>query len=98
MDSPLRATGGLEKSCSPLRYAPRQADPDYLIDLRAVYQMPHRELSLATMPALLLPCKGRYGLTDYEKIYCADQRRGLDIFDLRGIDRRRGFLAVVRPD
>lgn len=60
--------------------------------------MPHRELSLATMPALLLPCKGRYGLTDYEKIYCADQRRGLDIFDLRGIDRRRGFLAVVRPD
>ena len=41
---------------------------------------------------------GRYGLTDYEKIFCADLKRGEDIFALRGIDRARGCIVVVRPD
>jgi hypothetical protein len=50
------------------------------------------------MPALLLPAKGRYGLRDYEKVFCPDLKNGLDIFDLRGIDRKQGALVVVRPD
>jgi phenol 2-monooxygenase len=50
------------------------------------------------MPAFLLPQKGRYGLRDYEKIFCPDLKSGQDIFDLRGIDRQRGCLVVVRPD
>jgi len=37
------------------------------------------------MPPLLLPQKGRYGLRDYEKIFCADGKSGQDIFALRGI-------------
>ena len=32
----------------------------------------HHELASKTMPSLLLPPKGRYGLRDYEKIFCAD--------------------------
>jgi len=50
------------------------------------------------MSALLLPRKGRYGLQDYEKIFCADLKSGQDIFDMRGIDRQAGCMVVVRPD
>jgi phenol 2-monooxygenase len=50
------------------------------------------------MPAFLLPRKGRYSLCDYEKMFCPDLKHGQDIFDLRGIDRQRGCLVVVRPD
>jgi phenol 2-monooxygenase/3-hydroxybenzoate 4-monooxygenase len=45
-----------------------------------------------------VPPKGRYGLRDYEKIFCPDLKNGPDIFDLRGIDRAQGALVVVRPD
>jgi phenol 2-monooxygenase (NADPH) len=50
------------------------------------------------MPALLLPGKGRYGLQDYEKIFCADVEGGHDIYSMRGIDRQAGCMVVVRPD
>jgi phenol 2-monooxygenase len=50
------------------------------------------------LPSILLPRKGRFGLIDYEKAYSPDLRSGADIFDLRGIDRERGALVVVRPD
>ena len=83
---------------SPHRYATQCADYDSLIGIREVFQISHRELLLATMPTLLIPRKVRYGLIDYEKIFCADPRRGPDKFDLRGIDRERGALVVVRPD
>ena len=50
------------------------------------------------MPSLLVPSKGRYGLRDYEKMFCPDRRLGQDIFDLRGIDRDQGCIVIVRPD
>ena len=68
------------------------------IDLRAVFQQWHRDLAVDAMPARLLPPSGRLRLTDYEKVFCADRRSTPDIFDLRGIDRDRGALVVVRPD
>jgi phenol 2-monooxygenase len=84
---------------SPIRrFTPQGADIDSVIDLRAVFQQGHRTLALEAMPALLLPAKGRHGLRDYEKMFCADLRPGQDIFDLRGIDRSRGCIVVVRPD
>ena len=73
-------------------------DIDALIDLRAVYQQGFRRLEHARMHPLLRPPKGRYGLTDYEKVFCSDLKRGEDIFDLRAIDRDRGCVVVVRPD
>jgi phenol 2-monooxygenase len=63
-----------------------------------VFQQAHRDLALEAMPALLLPKKGRYGLHDYEKMFCADLKSGQDIFALRGIDRKAGCIVVVRPD
>jgi phenol 2-monooxygenase len=88
-----------ESPDSPVRrYTPAEADIDSVIDVRAVFQQGHRELSLEAMPSFLLPGKGRYGLRDYEKLFCPDLKSGNDIFDMRGIDREHGAMVVVRPD
>ena len=80
------------------RFTPTTADIDSVIDLRAVFQAPHREMAVEALPDLLLPRKGRYGLIDYEKAFCPDLKSGVDIFDHRGIDRQLGAVLVVRPD
>ncbi|WP_346037246.1 hypothetical protein [Brevibacterium picturae] len=74
------------------------ADPDAVFDVRAIFQQNHRDLSVESMPQFLLPRKGRFGLIDHEKMFCADLRTGPDIFDVRGIDRSAGALVIVRPD
>ncbi|MFA6267362.1 MAG: FAD-binding monooxygenase [Pseudolabrys sp.] len=86
-------------SASPVRkYTPAGADPDSVIDVRAVVQQAHRDLDIGAMPALLLPEKGKFGLRDYEKVFAPDLKSGRDIFAMRGIDRDRGCLVIVRPD
>ncbi|MEM5403260.1 FAD-binding monooxygenase [Paraburkholderia unamae] len=75
---------------------PEGADIDSVLDLRAVLQQPHREVRMESLPDLLRPKKGRYGLVDYEKAFTSDT--SADIFDARGIDRGRGALVIVRPD
>ncbi|UFZ04367.1 FAD-binding monooxygenase [Bradyrhizobium ontarionense] len=88
-----------EDAASPVRrYTSAGADIDSVIDLRAVFQQGHRELAIETMPELLVPKKGRYGLTDYEKMFCPDLKSGQDIFAIRGVDRKAGCMVVVRPD
>jgi phenol 2-monooxygenase len=79
------------------RFLPAGADVDSVVDVRAVFRQGHSELSLDAMPAILLPQKGRYGLRDYEKMFCVDRKSGQDIFDMRGIDRA-GCMVIVRPD
>jgi phenol 2-monooxygenase/3-hydroxybenzoate 4-monooxygenase len=104
LDQPERGLLGLcrflqESPDSPVRrYTRPGQDPDAVFDLRAIFQQPHGEIAIERLPAILLPRKGRYGLRDYEKLYCPDPKRGPDIFDLRGIDRTGGALVVVRPD
>jgi phenol 2-monooxygenase len=88
-----------ESRTSPIRrYTPRSGDIDGVIDLRAVFQQDHRDLAIEAMPPMLLPSKGRYGLYDYEKMFCPDLKSGQDVFTMRGIDRRAGCMVVVRPD
>jgi len=88
-----------DSPASPLRrYTKPGTDIDAVIDLRAILQQPHREVAVEALPSLLLPRKGRLGLIDYEKVFCPDLKSGQDIFDLRGIDRERGCLVIVRPD
>ncbi|MFT3664531.1 FAD-dependent monooxygenase [Piscinibacter sp.] len=86
-------------AASPLRRhtAPGE-DVDAVIDVRAVFPQDFRALEYGAMPTLLRPRVGRYGLTDYEKVFCADTKRGEDVFALRGIDRAAGCIVVVRPD
>ncbi len=81
-----------------LRCTAAGEDIDAVIDVRAVFQQPHRELALEAMHPFLVPAKGRYGLRDYEKMFCPDFKGGSDIFDMRGIDRAHGCMVVVRPD
>jgi len=84
---------------SPVRtYTPADEDIDTVIDLRAVFQQNHHELAIEAMPSLLLPRKGRFKLCDYEKMFSPDLKNGHDIFTMRGIDRARGCIVVVRPD
>jgi phenol 2-monooxygenase (NADPH) len=106
-DDPTASGSGIRRLCdflaedkeSPVRkYTPRGEDIDAVIDVRAVFQQAHRDLAIEAMPPLLLPRKGRYGLRDYEKVFCADSKGGNDIFSMRGVDRKAGCVVVVRPD
>jgi phenol 2-monooxygenase len=84
---------------SPLRRSTApDADIDAVIDVRAILQVAHRDVVLSELPPLMLPRKGKLGLIDYEKVFCADPRSGRDIFDLRRIDRELGCVVIVRPD
>ncbi len=88
---------------SPLRrYTPAGADADAIFDVRCVFQQSHHQLVITAMPELLFPHKGRFGLRDYEKAFCALAGTPLqpsqDIYSMRRIDRTQGCLVVVRPD
>jgi phenol 2-monooxygenase (NADPH) len=106
-EDPTDPSSGLQSLCaflemsaqSPVRkYTPAGDDIDSVIDVRAVFQQDHRQIQIEAMPAYLLPRKGKYGLCDYEKMFCADVKSSRDIFDARGIDRSSGCIVVVRPD
>jgi len=88
----------LASDASPVRrFTPAGAEPDSVIDIRAIFQQGHRHLDVDTMPAVLLPRKGGFGLVDYEKMFCPDPT-ATDIFDVRRVNRELGCLIVVRPD
>ena len=106
-DSPTARSSRLWKLCDHLeispdspvrRYTPAGSDIDSVIEVIAICQQAHDEVSLMALPPLLIPQKGRFGLIDYEKLFGPDVKRGIDIFDLRAIDRKRGALVIVRPD
>jgi phenol 2-monooxygenase (NADPH) len=106
-EDPAMPNSGIRALCdflaeaqdSPVRkYTPDGDDIDAVIDVRAVFQQDHHALAVEAMPSFLLPQKGRYGLRDYEKMFCADPGSGNDIFTMRGIDRESGCMVVVRPD
>ncbi len=79
------------------RFTPPGTDVDSTIDVRAVVQQGHREVDLNNLPELLRPAKGRYGLVDYEKVFCPDLERADDVFEMRDVDRA-GAIVLVRPD
>ncbi|MGH3744421.1 MAG: FAD-dependent monooxygenase, partial [Mycobacteriales bacterium] len=88
----------LDSDKSPItRFTPLGAEPDSVIDLRAVLQQGHRELVVDALPPNLLPRKGPFGLIDYEKVFCPDPA-ATDIFEERTVDRDHGCLIMVRPD
>ena len=89
----------LETDKSPIkRFTPSNDDIDSVIDVRAIFQQGHRDLAVNEMPPVLLPKKGRFGLIDYEKMFCPDLKSGTGIFEMRGVDRQQGCMVVVRPD
>lgn len=100
-DSPVRKLCAWlgEAPNSPLNYQVRKAqDIDAVVDVRGVFQQRHRDLASTELPPLLFPTKGRLGLRDYEKAFCALPDATQDIYEMRGINRTRGCMVVVRPD
>jgi phenol 2-monooxygenase len=80
-------------------FTPEGADVDSVIDVRGVLQQGHASLNINDMPSIVWPQKGRLGLRDYEKVFCAEAVMGhMDIFTARQIDREKGCVVVVRPD
>ena len=71
---------------------------DAIFDVRAVFQQSHHQLPITAMPELLFPHKGRLGMRDYEKAYCAIENEASNVFAQRGINREQGCLVLVRPD
>ena len=81
-----------------MKHTRKGEDIDAVIDVRAVFQQTFDALNYEDMPALLVPCTGKLGLQDHEKVFCVDHKGAGDIFDMRGIDREMGCMIVVRPD
>jgi phenol 2-monooxygenase len=79
------------------RFTAPGAEPDSVIDVRAIFQQNHSDLAVDKIPSVLVPKKGKFGLVDYEKVFCPDPNAG-DIFELRGVNREGGCTIVVRPD
>lgn len=81
-----------------VKHTRKGEDIDAIIDVRAIFQPTFERLDYGHMPSLLKPKTGKLGLTDHEKIFCVDHKGAGDIYDMRGIDREKGCLIVVRPD
>jgi phenol 2-monooxygenase len=105
--APIAANSRLRSLCeflaaspqSPVRrFTPPGTNIDSVIDVRCVLQDDHLTIGMEAVPAFLLPAKGRLGLQDYEKVFCPDLKSSNDIFDMRGIDRDKGCMVIVRPD
>ena len=81
----------------PARCTPEGADPDSALDVRAGLRRDHRALDVGALPPVLLPRRGGPGPDDHEEAVCPD-RSGGDVVELRGIDRERGWVVLIRPD
>jgi phenol 2-monooxygenase len=81
-----------------VKYTNDGEDIDALIDLRGVFQQTFDQLAYEDLPYLLKPCTGKLGLQDHEKAFGVDHKGLGDIYDMRGIDREKGCMIVVRPD
>jgi len=81
-----------------VKHTRKGEDIDAVIDFRAVFQQTFEQLAYEHMPSLLKPKTGKLGLQDHEKVFCVDHKGVGDIFDMRGINRDKGCMVVVRPD
>ena len=81
-----------------IKFTPEGSDIDSVIDVRCIFQEMHSSYDFFNLPSLLRPTKGCYNLIDYEKAYCPEADGKNNIFDLRGVDRRKGCVIIIRPD
>lgn len=89
----------LSSNKSPIvKFTPKNEDISSLISVYAVFQQRHHDIEFEQMPEILKPEIGKYGLKDYEKMYCPDFKNSNDIYELRNINRSSGCVVIVRPD
>lgn len=78
-----------------LAFTSSEQDIDSVFDVKVIYQQRHSEIEFADVPGVFLPCVGRFGLIDHEKVFGTGP--GADPFEARGINRA-GAIVLVRPD
>ena len=89
----------LEKSLIP-HFTPRNADIDSIFDIRAVFPQLRSAFDVPSLPEVLLPHKGKFGIQDYEKAFTDEESYGFgfgEIYKNRGVSGE-GCVVVVRPD
>jgi phenol 2-monooxygenase (NADPH) len=105
--NPMKEDSALYRLCdylensaqSPIiKHTAKGDDIDSVISVYGILQQRHHNVEFEELPSLLKPLVGRYALKDYEKIYCPDFKNDNDIFDMRGINRDKGCIVIVRPD
>ncbi|KAI7011350.1 hypothetical protein KC366_g16829 [Hortaea werneckii] len=62
-------------------------DIDSQIDIRAILPLSRQDLPITSLPPLLLPKKGRFGIQDYEKVFTDEPSYG---FGFGEVFRKRG--------
>ena len=79
-------------------YTQKGLDIDSVFDVRAIFQMNHRDFNPSWLPSLLMPYKGKYNLIDYEKVFCPNFKLGEDIFEIRGISKEEGWSITTENE
>jgi phenol 2-monooxygenase len=104
--TPLDATSRLMQTCTWLqetlvpRFTPKNADVDSVFDVRAVFPQARSSIDVPSLPEVLLPQKGKFGIQDYEKVFTDEESYGWgdgEIYKNRGVSPE-GCVVVVRPD
>lgn len=103
---PLDPTSRLMQTCKWLetslipRFTSANQDIDSLFDVRAIFPQPRSALDVPSLPEVLLPHKGTFGIQDYEKAFTDEESYGYgfgEIYKNRGVSPE-GCVVVVRPD
>ena len=81
-----------------VKHTRKTEDIDAVIDVRFVFQQTFEQLAYENMSSLLKPKTGSMGLQDHGKVFCVDHKGLGDIYAMRGINRDKGCMIVVRPD
>jgi phenol 2-monooxygenase len=81
-----------------VKHTRQDEDVDAVIDVRFVFQQTFDQLAYENMSSLLKPKTGSMGLQDHGKVFCVDHKGLGDIYAMRGINRDKGCMIVVRPD
>jgi len=81
-----------------VKHTRKTEDIDAVIDVRFVFQQTFDQLAYENMSSLLKPKTGSMGLQDHGKVFCVDHKGLGDIYTMRGINRDKGCMIVVRPD
>lgn len=104
---PKSTTSPLSQTCEWLcvnilrKYTPPTADTDAVFDVRAVLPQSRKDTEITTLPDLLFPQKGEFGIRDYEKVFTDEESYGFgggDFYARRGINADQGCVIIARPD
>ncbi|KAI5474330.1 3-(3-hydroxy-phenyl)propionate hydroxylase [Pseudohyphozyma bogoriensis] len=95
------AASYLSSSTSPItRYTPTTSDLDSTIEILTILSTQRTSLEITSLPSVLWPPKGPYGIRDYGKVFSDDECPFYGhgrAYEKYGVEEE-GAVVVVRPD